>query len=393
MGKIVGGIVKMKVSFPYMGSAIVYKKLFEFLEHEVIMPPKPTQRTMDLGVKNSPEFACIPLKMVMGTYLEAIEKGAKVLVTSGGHGPCRAGFYGDTHRNILKSLGYDDVELIIFDAPQDNWRAFFRNVQKIRNGVPWHKVINRMYTLYRFVQKLDELEKMVQKIRPYEVNKGQTTQVWNQIQEKFDKIKTRKELYKVYEECKQMLLSIPTKKVDEKDRIRVGIVGEIYVVMESSINFGIEEILGNLGVEVERSLYLFEWINDNLVPWILRPKRFKEIIKKGQKYIKILIGGHAVETVGHIIDFKERGFDGIVHLMPFACLPELVTQSLIPKISKEVDIPILSLPIDEQTGKANMLTRIEAFIDLLRNRKRGKTKEVFIDNIQEHVQEERVVMV
>lgn len=182
----------MKVSFPYMGSAIVYKKLFEFLEHEVIMPPKPTQRTMDLGVKYSPEFACIPLKMVMGTYLEAIEKGAKVLVTSGGHGPCRAGFYGDTHRNILKSLGYDDVELIIFDAPQDNWRAFLRNVQKIRNGVPWHKVINRMYTLYRFVQKLDELEKMVQKIRPYEVNKGQTTQVWNQIQEKFDKIKTRK---------------------------------------------------------------------------------------------------------------------------------------------------------------------------------------------------------
>lgn len=78
-----------------------------------------------------------------------------------------------------------------------------------------------------------------------------------------------------------MFFSILIKKVDEKDRIRVGIVGEIYVVMESFINFGIEEILGNFGVEVERSLYFFEWINDNFVLWILRFKRFKEIIKKG----------------------------------------------------------------------------------------------------------------
>jgi len=315
----------------------------------------------------------------MGTYLEAIEKGAKVLVTSGGHGPCRAGFYGDTHRNILKSLGYDDVELIILDAPQDNWKAFLKNVQKLRNGVPLYKVINRVYTLYRFIKKLDQLEKLSQKIRPYEISKGQTTQVWHEIEKRFESIKTRKQLIKTFEECKRMLLEIPVKEVEEKDRLKVGIVGEIYVVMESSINFGIEEILGNLGVEVERSLYLFEWVNDNLVPWILRPKRFKQIIEKGKKYIKILIGGHAVETVGHIIDFKERGFDGIVHLMPFACLPELVTQSLIPRISKEVDIPILSLPIDEQTGKANMMTRIEAFVDLLKNRKKGLTRNLNIN--------------
>jgi len=360
----------MKVSFPYMGSTIVYKKLFEFLGHEVIMPPKPTQKTMDLGVKYSPEFACIPLKMVMGSYLEALEKGAEVLVTSGGHGPCRAGFYGDTHRIILKSLGYD-VDLIIFDAPQDNWKEFFKNVKKIRNGLPIYKIIHRLITLYKFAQKLDILEKMVQRIRPYEINKGQTSQAWNQIQEKFDKITNRRELNKAFSECYEMLKNISIRQVNENERIKVGIVGEIYVVMESSINFGIEEVLGNLGVEVERALYLSEWIKDNLVPWALRPKRFKEIINKGKRYIKILIGGHAVETVGHIIDYKERGFDGIIHLMPFACLPELVTQSLIPKISKEVDIPILSLPIDEQTGKANTLTRVEAFIDLLKNRKKG----------------------
>ena len=40
----------------------------------------------------------------------------------------------------------------------------------------------------------------------------------------------------------------------QEKRIRIGIVGEIYVVMEPSINGNIEEILNSLGAETERSL-------------------------------------------------------------------------------------------------------------------------------------------
>jgi predicted nucleotide-binding protein (sugar kinase/HSP70/actin superfamily) len=56
--------------------------------------------------------------------------------------------------------------------------------------------------------------------------------------------------------------------------------------------------------------------------------------------------------------------------MPFSCLPEHVTQSILPKISKDIDIPVLSLSLDEQTAIANQRTRIEAFVDLLRGRKK-----------------------
>ena len=59
--------------------------------------------------------------------------------------------------------------------------------------------------------------------------------------------------------------------------------------------------------------------------------------------------------------------------MPFACLPELVTQSMIPKTSGDLDIPILTLAIDEQTGVANILTRLEAFIELVKNNKLART--------------------
>ena len=39
---------------------------------------------------------------------------------------------------------------------------------------------------------------------------------------------------------------------------------------------------------------------------------------------------------------------------------------------EDVDIPILPLIMDEQTGRAGYITRLEAFVDLMRRRKRKK---------------------
>ena len=50
-------------------------------------------------------------------------------------------------------------------------------------------------------------------------------------------------------------------------------------------------------------------------------------------------------------------------------MPEIVTRSFIPQLSKNHDIPVLSLVLDEHTGEAGFHTRIEAFIDMLIRRK------------------------
>lgn len=76
-----------------------------------------------------------------------------------------------------------------------------------------------------------------------------------------------------------------------------------------------------------------------------------------------------MENTGRIIDFGEKGYDGVIHLMPFGCLPELITRSMIPKLSEQYDMPILSVSMDEQTGEANLQTRLEAFVDLCRSKK------------------------
>lgn len=364
----------MKITFPYMGTTIVYKKLLELLGHEVIMPPKPTQKTIDLGVKYSPEFACFPLKVITGSYIEAIEKGADTIVTSGGHGPCRAGFYGELHRRILKNMGYE-VDIIVIDSLSKDFWGVLKGIKKLKGKNSLMALIKHVKYVYEMIHVLDALEIQLQKKRAYEINKGQSTRVWEDIQGLFDRAYDREQLKKAKEVAQGLIDGIKTYPASEANRIRVGVVGEIYVVMEQSINMKIEEVLGNLGVEVERSQYLSHWVEHNMVPKLLKQShREDEILKKGEEYVKINIGGHAKQTVGHIVDYGDQGYDGVVQLMPFGCLPELISQSIIPEISQRTGVPVLTLSIDEQTGIANNLTRIEAFVDLLKSNKAKNKK-------------------
>ena len=77
----------------------------------------------------SPEFACLPLKINIGNFIEALEKGADTIIMAGGVGPCRFGYYGEVQREILKDLGFD-FEMIILEPPQGH---FFELLNKIRS--------------------------------------------------------------------------------------------------------------------------------------------------------------------------------------------------------------------------------------------------------------------
>lgn len=86
-------------------------------------------------------------------------------------------------------------------------------------------------------------------------------------------------------------------------------------------------------------------------------------------YLKTLVGGHGRETVGSAIYYRNMGFDGVIQLLPLNCMPEIVAKSILNTVSKDLDFPIMTLILDEMTGEAGYLTRLEAFVDLLKRRK------------------------
>jgi len=52
-----------------------------------------------------------------------------------------------------------------------------------------------------------------------------------------------------------------------------------------------------------------------------------------------------------------------------------MAKGIMPRVSREVGIPVLTIFIDEQTAAAGVITRLEAFLDLLKRRREQKAQE------------------
>ncbi|MDD2373029.1 MAG: hypothetical protein PHF03_05570, partial [Syntrophomonadaceae bacterium] len=89
-------------------------------------------------------------------------------------------------------------------------------------------------------------------------------------------------------------------------------------------------------------------------------------------YMPHCIGGYAKETVREAIRYQKGGYDGIIHLLPVGCMPEIVAKSVFDGLGRDEGLPVLTILFDEMWGEAGYITRIEAFVDLLiRRRGRG----------------------
>lgn len=74
-------------------------------------------------------------------------------------------------------------------------------------------------------------------------------------------------------------------------------------------------------------------------------------------------------TAGHYM--KDNKIDGIIALNAFGCGPDSLMVERIVRKAKQFNKPILHLTIDEQTGEAGFITRLEAFVDMLFRKKRA----------------------
>lgn len=360
----------MKVSFPRMGySYLAFRWLMEEIGLEAIVPPEPNNETLDLGVRYSPEFACIPFKVLMGTYLQAAEMGAEMIITSGGCGPCRAGYYWVMHQKLLQEIGLS-TKIIGFEEPRLDYLDFIRKLNLIRKAgrVSIKHFVRAVKIGWEKVKALDDLEILSYQVRPYEITRGDTTKALHLGLDLIDSANNIEAVEKSRVESLAILNNVP--RDDTRDPLKVGIIGEIYVLIEPSINQYMQLMLGEMGVIAERSIYLSSYTRENVIT-----QGEQDIRQAAKPYLnEFCIGGHGVNSIGETVLYAKHGYDGVIQLAPFSCIPEIVAKSILPRVSRELDIPVLTFFLDEQTSKAGVETRLEAFIDLLekrRERQRG----------------------
>ncbi len=356
----------MRIGMPHMGNLYIpFKALFQRLGIDYVMPPVTNQRTLSLGVKHSPEGLCIPFKLTLGNLIEAAELGADTLLMPSGYGICRLGYYAKTQEQVLRDLGYN-IEIIQLGISQHKLSGFVKMIKHLSNNAPWTRIISALRIGLTKLNALDEIERAVHKVRAVELTKGTANRLYAKAIEAIDQADDHNTLKKVETDYISQLNQVA--KDTQVQPLVVGIIGEIYVLLEPFSNLDVENELGKLGVEVRRRLFISEWLKPRLLLKFLGRDEMDRIHKAALPYLKRDIGGDGWESVGEkVLHAKE--YDGLVHLLPFTCMPEIIAQNIMPTTG--ANIPVLTLLCDEQAGKAGMLTRVEAFVDLLERRRRN----------------------
>jgi len=359
----------MRIGVPHMGNLYIpLKALLERLELDFIIPPVNNQRTLSLGVRYSPEGMCIPFKLTLGNLIEAAELGADTLLMPSGSGICRLGYYAKTQEQVLHSLGYD-AEIVSVGVSQRKLLGLLEVIKRLSNNAPWSKIISAFRFGLTKLNILDEIERAVQKVRPIERVKGTANQLFAQAVKATEQADDYQSLKRVQADYLEQLSLV--ERDENAEPLVVGIIGEFYVLLEPFSNLDVEKELGRLGVEVRRSLFTSEWTKFSLFLNPLGVNEKDRLHKAAMPYLKRDIGGEGWETVGEKV-LHAKDYDGLVHLAPFTCMPEIVAQNIMP--STKENIPVLTILCDEQMGKPGMLTRLEAFVDLLKHRRRAKVK-------------------
>jgi predicted nucleotide-binding protein (sugar kinase/HSP70/actin superfamily) len=352
-----------------MGSIrLVLQPMLETLGCEVIAPPEPSAATVARGARLAPETMCLPFKVTLGNILWCAEHGADTLVYVGGSWSCRFGYYGRLQADILRDLGFrcDMIELRHDELPQlgrhivrlnrgSLTRAAFRSLRALRVG--WLKST-----------AVEEAESQARRARPYVREPGSCRELLRQVLDEARRASGPARLVRLRASLGQRFAALA--RNGRERALRVKLVGESYCTLEPFVNFDVVRRLGEMGVEVDPFLTAHRWLG-------FHGARFgRDEVSRARaaasRYWRYCAGGEDESSLGHAILAAHQGFDGVVHVHPFACMPSTVVLPAVTRVCRDAGIPLLSVSLDEHTSESGFVTRLEAFVSLLEKARRRK---------------------
>jgi predicted nucleotide-binding protein (sugar kinase/HSP70/actin superfamily) len=362
----------MVLGFPSMGRLDeVVRTFIESFGIKSVPTPRTTQMCVELGREIAPEFVCFPFTATLGQMRYMLEHGANTLLMVGGKGYCRLGWYAQVQEQLLRNLGYD-FELLVVDSPfpiRDKWSNFNRMIKQATGNAPWPRILAGLYSAYHRLATMDRIDTEVHRLRAFERNQGTVDKLASSYLRKLAKateVRTIRQLERSFIE------EAATIETEDTQPLRIRIAGEIWVVLEQSATRNVERWLGSQKrprVWVERELSTSSWFQANVLRLPSARRREHEIALAAKPWLSQMVGGHGQATIGQVALAPRDGIDGVIHIFPFTCMPEIIAQNIIVPMSEDIDIPVLTYIVSEQTGEAGMETRLESFLDLLEERR------------------------
>lgn len=357
-----------------------------------VLPP-PDDETMALGLEFCKGRECSPCFTTTGDLLRRarqpdFDPSRSAFFVPTTTGSCRFGQYNVLQREILDQHGLDAVEFLSPSAT-NSYQGLGENPTRLRLLI-WQGLV-----------AVDLLQKLLHEYRPYELHPGQTDQVYQQCLERIvSAIRANggKKLIAAMQWIAEQFAALPVDR--HQRRPIIGMVGEIYLRFNAYTNQEVIRKVEAAGGEVVLAsmmewIYFTNWDYKNLTQTfgmykdfivtfltdvyqqrqehkLLKPvahlltypheSPIARLMNNIRPYYDPALNSEAVLSMGKAIDFARHGISGIINVMPFSCMPGIITAGMAPRLRADLDtIPWLDIVYDSQGG-TNITTRMEAFM-------------------------------
>jgi predicted CoA-substrate-specific enzyme activase len=354
-----------------------------------------TKASFELGRSLTRGSECLPCALTIGTFLQTLREqprgGKHAFFMPSSKGPCRFGQYTVLQRQILEREGLGHEVAILAPASNNAYQGLDSQMRR---------------SLFKAICCADILLKAQCKVRPYEVNVGETDRVVSEGTALVGKaIEEHGDVVAALRTAIQKIAAIET---SGPRKPLVGIVGEIYVrnnvyanedviaaieqfggeawmlpitdwiIYTSSLENYKEEFPGTIiSWEKADTFITYTWMKywerklmEAASPFLddRHEPRFQECLEIATPYIPFYLGGEGKLSVGRAIKFAQQGAAMVVNCAPFGCMPETVATAIYGRLSADVDMPIVSLFYD---GSGGQNRRLEVFLNNAVRGRRG----------------------
>ena len=137
-------------------------------------------------------------------------------------------------------------------------------------------------------------------------------------------------------------------------RPRLALIGHPYIIYDRQVSLGTLEKLNKLGMQV-------------LTPEMVEREEINLAAARLEKKL-FWSNSHTIAGAAMALISGSRPLSGIVFMTCFACGPDALVGELIRQQAGQMNIPCMQLSLDEHTAEAGLITRLEAFTDMIKRR-------------------------
>lgn len=323
-------------------------KLFSELKLNPVISDKTSRELLDKGVKKSLSEICVPIKVMFGHILNLDQKDLDYIFLPR---------FRSIRKDVVlcpKFLGLPDMvshslPSLKAELISDQIVSKSDNIAQFSN----HKKLAKAFNISKSEMKeaLKTASDFWQRYRNL-LFKGYLINDFAGVEdlEVLEKLITNFENDPKPPQSRDQEIKAP----GNEEVVDIAVIGYVYNLFDQYLNMDIINKLKEMGVRIHTFSMVKEEIIEKELEQLRKPM-FWEFTNK-------LYG--AAEHY-----FKNDQIDGVIHLTAFGCGPDSMLGQILEVDAKNYGNAFMTLRIDEQTGESHIITRIEAFIDLLRLKK------------------------